>query len=221
MILSALTSSSAKGKLGCFHPTIASMRTRSSAILDSVAELYQKTEIMTILTEEGFSTPKDKPLAGQTLDHLLRNPLYAGWVTLPSEPSVEPVRGLHEPLVSQETFDRVQAILNGRKPTPSPKLKSNPDFPLRCLVRCEACGTPLTGAYCKGRRGCRYPRYWCRQKGCRAVSAPKANLESEFQSFLGRLQPDQEKVADFPKIAARVWEAKRGNSERELSKLRS
>jgi site-specific DNA recombinase len=183
--------------------------------------LHKKTEVMSILTEEGFSTPNDKPLAGQTLDHLLRNPLYAGWVTLPSEPSVEPVRGLHEPLVSQETFDRVQAVLDGRKPAPSPKLKSNPDFPLRRLVRCEACRTPLTGAYCKGRRGCRYPRYWCRQKGCRAVSALKANLESEFQSFLGRLRPDQEKVADFPKIAARVWESKRGNSERELKKLRS
>src|ERR1035437_3711552 len=143
--------------------------------------LRKKTEILAALTKEGFSAPSGKPLAGQTLDHLLQNPLYAGWVTLPSEPNVQPVRGLHEPLVSQETFDRVQAVLHGKKPPMSPRRKTNPDFPLRRLVRCEACGTPLTGAYCKGRGG-RYPRYWCRQEGCRKVLAPKANLESEFQT---------------------------------------
>jgi site-specific DNA recombinase len=183
--------------------------------------LHKKTEVMSILTEEAFSTPNNKPLVGQTLDHLLRNPLYAGWVTLPSEPSVVPVRGLHEPLVSQETFDRVQAIFAGRKPPASLKLKSNPDFPLRRIVRCEECGTPLTGAYCRGRHCSLYPRYWCRQKGCRAVSVPKANLESEFQAFLGLLRADRGEVADFPKIAARIWDSKRGNSEQESKKVRS
>jgi len=38
---------------------------------------------------------------------------------------------------------------------------------------------------------------------------------------LGRLQPDREAVADFPKIAARVWEAKQGGCEREAKKLTS
>jgi site-specific DNA recombinase len=183
--------------------------------------LHKKTEILKIVTKEGFTTLNGKPLTGQTLDSLLRNPLYAGWVRLASDPSVEPVRGLHKPLVTQETFDRVQAILSGRKPPPSPKLKSNPEFPLRRLVRCEVCGTPLTGAHCRGRHGGRYSYYWCRQPGCRAISMPKANLESEFQVFLGRLRTDREKVADFPKIAARVWEAKRGDSEKESKKLRS
>jgi site-specific DNA recombinase len=182
--------------------------------------LRKKTEILAVLSKEGFNTPNDRPLAGQSLDHLLQNPLYAGWVTLPSEPNVQPVRGLHEPLVTQQTFDRVQAVLHGKKPPMAPRRKTNPDFPLRRLVSCEACGTPLTGAYCKGRGG-RYPRYWCRQEGCRKVSAPKANLESEFQMFLGRLRPDQKKVADFTKIATRVWDAKQGNSERELKSLRS
>ena len=106
--------------------------------------LHKKIEILKILTKEGFETSKSEPLAGQTLDKLLRNPLYAGWVTLPSDPTVEPVRGLHEPLVSQETFDQVQAILQGRKlpASGSRRLSSNPDFPLRRLVRCEACGKP-------------------------------------------------------------------------------
>jgi hypothetical protein len=182
--------------------------------------LRKKVEVLKVLSNEGFTTPKGEPLPAQTLDRMLTNPLYAGWVTLPSDSTLEPVRGLHEPLVTQDTFDRVQAILSGRKPAPSPRLKSNPDFPLRRLVRCEKCGTPLTGACCKGRGG-RYPRYWCRTKGCRAVSMPKVHLESEFQAFLGQLQVDRGKVADFPKVARRAWDLKRGNSERELKQLAS
>ena len=182
--------------------------------------LHKKTEILKILAKEGFTTPKGHPLTAQTLDKILRNPLYAGWVTLPSDPSVEPARGLHEPLVSQETFDRVQAILHGKKPPVTPRLKSNPEFPLRRIVRCHACGKPLTGAYCTGRSG-RYARYWCREKDCRAVSMPKTHLESEFQTFLGRVQVHCEPATDFSKIAARVWQAKQGDSDRELRQLQS
>ena len=135
------------------------------------------------------------------------------------DPSVKPTRGLHEPLVTQETFDRVQAILDGKKAPLSPRLKSNPDFPLRRLVRCAVCGKPLTGAFCKGRKGKGYPRYWCREGNCRAVSLPKAHLESEFQSFLGCLRADGDKTADFSKIAARVWKAKQAGSEQLIKKL--
>jgi DNA invertase Pin-like site-specific DNA recombinase len=182
--------------------------------------LHKKSEALKIISKEGLVTLKGKPVPAQTFDKLLRNPLYAGWVTLACDPTFKPARGLHEPLVTQETFDRVQAVLDGRKLPESPRLKSNPEFPLRRLVRCEKCGTPLTGASCKGRGG-HYPRYWCRTKGCRAVSAPKVHLESEFQAFLGQLRVDRDKVADFPKIARRAWDLKQGNSERELKQLTS
>jgi hypothetical protein len=50
-------------------------------------------------------------------------------VTIPSDENFEPVRGLHEPIINQETFDRVQAILDGRTPSASPKRKFNPALP--------------------------------------------------------------------------------------------
>jgi site-specific DNA recombinase len=184
------------------------------------AGLHKKSEVLRIVASEGLTTRTGKPIASQSFDHILTNPIYAGWVWLPSDPDTAPVRGLHKPLVTQELFDRVQAVLDGRKPSAGARRKVNPEFPLRRLVRCEPCGTPLTGAFCRGRSGS-YPRYWCRQKGCRRVSTPKAALESTFLKFLGRLQPDREVVADFPKIAARVWEAKQGGSEREARSLKS
>jgi DNA invertase Pin-like site-specific DNA recombinase len=144
-----------------------------------VATRKKKWEVLKIVNDEGLTTVSGKPVSNQTLHSILRNPIYAGWVSLSSDTTLDPVRGLHEPIVSQELFDSVQAVLDGKKlPTPS-RRKVNPTFPLRRLVRCRTCGTPLTGANCKGRGGL-YPRYWCRQRGCRAVSLPKAQLESEF-----------------------------------------
>ncbi len=51
---------------------------------------------------------------------------------------MEPTLGLHEPLVSRETFDHVQAFLAGKKLPKSPKLKSDPDFPLSACATSES-----------------------------------------------------------------------------------
>jgi hypothetical protein len=134
--------------------------------------LRKKVEILRILEEEGFKIPTGKPPTAQTLDKVLRNPLYAGWVTLPSDPSAEPSRGLHEPLITQETFDRVQAILDGKKSPPSPKAayQSRISTAAPCAVRSmwhtvDRCllqgpqkgGIPATGVVRKDAGQFRYP----------------------------------------------------------------
>jgi hypothetical protein len=88
---------------------------------------YKKTEVLKIVTDDGLTTSDGKLLSPQTFQAVLRNPLYAGWVTLPSDEDFEPVRGLHEAITDQETFDRLQAILEGRRPSAASKRKFN-DF---------------------------------------------------------------------------------------------
>jgi site-specific DNA recombinase len=72
------------------------------------------TEVLKIVTDEGLVTARGEPLSQQIFQAILRNRLYAGWVELKGDESFEPVRGLHEPIISEEVFDRVQAILDGR-----------------------------------------------------------------------------------------------------------
>ena len=179
---------------------------------------YTKSAVLKIVTDEGLTTARGKPLSAQTFQAILRNQLYAGWVTLPSDENFEPVRGLHEPIISQKTFDRVQAILDGRTPSASPKRKFNPALPLKCLVHCEACGTPLTGGFAKGRNKM-YRRYWCRKKGCRAVKLSSAKLEAEFVEYLGRISVNPDIVSIFPKVAAKVWADSQGDWERNSKRL--
>jgi site-specific DNA recombinase len=179
---------------------------------------HKQSEVLQIITDEGLTTARGRPLPKQTFQAVLRNPLYAGFVKLPSDPTFEPVKGLHEAIVSEEMFDRVQAILDGRRPSIVPKKKINPLLPLKCLVRCESCGTPLTGGLARGRSK-KYPRYWCRKQGCRAVKMSSTQLEDEFLALLGRLRANPETIAAFPKIAARAWQEKQGDSERESQRL--
>src|ERR1017187_9227743 len=129
-----------------------------------------------------------------------------------------PVRGLHEPLVTQELFDRVQAILDGRKPSSAPKRKLNPAFPLKCFVKCDSCGLPLTGGFCSGRTKS-YAYYWCRNRNCRAVKLRGEQMEAEFLALVRRLSPETQDLPSFQKMVAEEWAAQQGNSEKEAKRL--
>jgi site-specific DNA recombinase len=64
---------------------------------------------------------------------LLRNQIHAGIVNVP-EYGVRGKRGDFTPLISEELFYRVQAILSGLVPSTAPRKRAHPDFPLRGLV---------------------------------------------------------------------------------------
>ncbi len=86
---------------------------------------------------------------------LRRNQLYAGIVDVP-EYGVRAKRGAFEPLISEDLFNRVQAVLAGRVPSATPQQRAHPDFPLRAFVRCDFCGRGLTGSWSKGRGALRF-----------------------------------------------------------------
>ena len=63
---------------------------------------------------------------------MLCNQFYAGWIV---SRNIR-VQGNHEPLITQELFDRVQARLSGARNGHVPHKKLNEDVPLKGLVRC-------------------------------------------------------------------------------------
>jgi len=76
----------------------------------------------------GLTNRRGRPLTSQAIGMLLRNQLYAGIVDVP-EHGVRGRRGDFEPLISEELFYRVQAILSGRVPSRAPRKRAHPDFP--------------------------------------------------------------------------------------------
>jgi hypothetical protein len=112
---------------------------------------------------------RDRSLTSQAIGVLLRNQLYAGIVDVP-EYGVRGKRGDFEPLISEDLFYRVQAILSGRVPSTAPRQRSHPDFPLRGFVRCQSCGRGLTGSWSKGRSRSSFKMPLCEKRGLNRTS---------------------------------------------------
>lgn len=125
--------------------------------------VYSLVEIAEQLNSWGVTTEHHKnkhKMTKQQCSRIFRNRFYLGYNV--SERWGE-LKGKHEPMVDETTFYRVQAILDGKKPSILKYQRNNPDFPLRHFYKCSICGRPLTGAWCRGRNK-RYPYYFCQSK---------------------------------------------------------
>jgi hypothetical protein len=90
--------------------------------------------------------PRDRKgvVRNQPVTDMLKQVVYAGYV----EAGLR--RGQHEPLISYETFRKIEQRLKGNAKVPARK-NLNQGFPLRGFVTCGHCGMPLTACWSKGR----------------------------------------------------------------------
>ncbi|MFB3778482.1 MAG: recombinase family protein [Bryobacteraceae bacterium] len=176
---------------------------------------YSKADVLRTVTELGLTVPDNgRPLSAQTFDKLLRNPLYVGYIVIPSWKLA--AKGTHEPIVEPELFELVQARMNGDA-TPAQQSVCNEDFPLRVFVKCEHCETGLTGSFSRGRHGKRYPYYSCRVTGC-GLRFRQVDLHKGFMELLDRIQLREGFVAVCREAIKGVWQRKK-DSQDDLAKL--
>jgi site-specific DNA recombinase len=124
--------------------------------------IYTVAEIWRMAKEKGLNVGKSQ------IWNIFRNPFYCGKLFIPAYKDEEAVfiKGIHEPLVSQELFDEVQDILNGRKRKAlNHKRGLKEEFPLRGNLLCKQCGKLLTASTSKGNGGTYY--YYHCTKGCK------------------------------------------------------
>ncbi|MEP7170313.1 MAG: recombinase family protein, partial [Bacteroidota bacterium] len=97
---------------------------------------YTQSEVIALLKEKGFSCSRSQ------FSLLLQNKLYSGKVFVRGsiDTADEWVNGIHEPIVSEELFNKVQDVLTSRQDkTKRLKVKSiNSSFPLRGFVLCPS-----------------------------------------------------------------------------------
>jgi hypothetical protein len=134
----------------------------------------------------GLTNRRGKPLTSQAIGVLLRNQIYTGIVDVP-EYGVRGKRGDFAPLISEELFCRVQAMLAGRVPSTAPRMRAHPDFPLRGFVRCNSCGRGLTGSWSKG---CCDLRFEVPLRERAAGAGLQVALEAEGGRFVRELEDD-------------------------------
>src|SRR5664279_1800692 len=168
--------------------------------------LYTRQQVLKAVTMRGLLTKRGRRVASQTFEQTLRKPVYAGRIVV--ECWQINVRGRHQAIVTEEVFDKVQMILKGRRPTITPRLRNNEDFPLRHFVRCGKCGEPLTGSWSTGRTK-RYAYYHCQD---RCTRASKVDFEAKFIGLLKKLQPHSEYVTLFREVILDVLRQKQSEA---------
>ena len=141
--------------------------------------------IADVLTEQGVAQRhKGGRMLPQQVNRMFRNKFYAGYVV--SKKYGREIRGQHPPMVTEELFYQVQAVLDGRNHSVSGPLairhRDNPDFPLRRIVKCKICGTSFTGGKSKGKREY-FGYYFCRHR-CNGSNVTTSKLIGDTVKYL-------------------------------------
>ncbi|WIG58344.1 MAG: hypothetical protein OJF49_001090 [Ktedonobacterales bacterium] len=123
--------------------------------------LYTLADVAAYANDQGLRLPAnrrlpERPTNRQTMQRLLRNRYYAGWVWF----SGVAYQGAHPPLIDEATFNRVQALLDARAQNKD-KSKKRPHH-LKGVLYCARCGRRLGITVAKNRRiGRAYPYFFC------------------------------------------------------------
>jgi site-specific DNA recombinase len=120
---------------------------------------WTQRALLADLTTRGLDIPATrskpaKPLSLSYIQYLLTNPYYKGTVRYDGGE----YEGLHEPLVSQETWQRVQEVLSEKNETRT-KLRKHPHY-LKGIF-CGRCGSRMIVTNARSRSGTIYPYFVC------------------------------------------------------------
>ena len=144
---------------------------------------------------------------------ILTNPTYAGMIEAPNW-SVSRRQGMHQGLISVETFLRIQERLKGGEYAARRK-NLNAEFPLRGFVLCAHCATPLTACFSHGRHGTSHPYYLCPKRGCASYgkSIRRAKIEGEFEEMLRTAVPTEGLLHVATMMFKEIWDYRIGQAE--------
>jgi DNA invertase Pin-like site-specific DNA recombinase len=140
------------------------------------------------LNAKGARSARGRLFGKDTVREMLSNLAYAGYVSGMRDKN-RSIRGLHEPIVPEDLFDRVQEVRSWRTRVVKAGRPSE-EYLLRKLLCCERCGARMHG--CRtGRNAMR--RYQCstrRHHGtCEQRTVPAIPLEEQLIDWLHDFQP--------------------------------
>lgn len=181
-----------------------------------------QTDIVAFLeTFPELSLNKNGKVQPQSVSSLLRRVMYAGMVERP-EWGISRRQGKHEPLISYETYLKIQYRLDGRANVPDRKNRDE-DFPLRGFVSCACCGHPYTGGWSKSRNGARHAYYNCYNKQCqmRGRTVRREELEGRFEELVRSLEPSEPLFILASDMFKDAWDQGAAHTQTRLRALRA
>lgn len=129
-------------------------------------------------------------LGKSAFPEMLKNQFYIGKISVMAwrDKPKHWTDGIHQPLIDEETFWKVQELHFGMKKK-KPKLckTSTEEFYLRRFLKCPHCGMGLTGCYSRGNGG-EYPYYKC--PNCNKFNKNAIKSNELFIKYIHSLKPN-------------------------------
>jgi site-specific DNA recombinase len=163
--------------------------------------------------------PKGMTLSRAAFANMFHNKLYAGSIVIKADKTEAEVtiKGVHEGLVTEEVFDRVQAIASGKIEIHSKPKTAKEELPLRGFLECPSCGGNLTGSASRARNGVRHFYYHC-QKGCPTrFRADVAN--DSFEEWLGSVSLKPEHTDNYIRLFESMFTKDDDDRKKQLARI--
>jgi len=136
------------------------------------------------MNELGLRNKRGRKVTLNGMSKMLRNPFYTGLVKIKTQDEV--YAGQHRPIISNNLFSQVQAVLKGKQI----KIKQRRDIAFRRMLACGNCNMKLIGEFQKGR-----VYYRCHAKGCAKNSIREDRVEAVLLPILKKLSFSAEETA--------------------------
>jgi len=174
--------------------------------------IYTMEEVRRRLKSRGLKVNK------QVFNRLLKRVSYIGKIKMRSwkNEGEEIVDGAHDPIISEELYYRVQAIIKKRRPNKPIRKKYNNNLPLRGHLICDECSNVMTGSGSKGRGGIYY--YYHCQRGCKTrFRADESN--EKFIDYLSGLKVKNEVAILYKEAMKDVVREKEGDISSQILQI--
>ena len=167
---------------------------------------YTQADIVRMAREREVKNYMGKYLDDNAVYRMLTQPAYAGFICNKLT-NYELVKGRHEAIISLDTFNRIQQIIENskRKKKGEPKQKNHELYPLKPLLLCHSCGQQLRGSGPKTGAGGHSPRYHCSRASCKGSvrSVSVQAVHKLFATYLEQVTPDEGLLRLYKEILRR------------------
>ena len=164
--------------------------------------IYSQDELLKKYTLKGLSLSKS------SISRTLENILYTGYIDLKKHniPPYNLVKGLHEPIISEELFNKVQDVKNGKNNKTQKIRKKNPEFPLNTFLYCSNCGSPMRGsASNNGKNKTKQYLFYRCANNCGEAYKPEL-VHSVFYKTISEIKPSAGVIELFKTILIDEYE---------------
>ena len=177
-------------------------------------------------TKLKIGTKGGVPLTVKKIQEYAVNPIYCG-VIVAKWTHEQPIKAqMFDGIVSVDTFNRASrgkvfvtknndgsvqvkynikfgSIGNGDK-----RLRNNPNYPFKSVIRCPHCGKEVKASSSRGRSGEKFPSYFCDRKHPRWHK--KLNeVHETVENYIGELKFSDSFINFFDEVFTEVWDEKR------------